>query len=132
MIIGNISTYSLISAVIYFNIGIIVITILRHNTAFLVKYSTSVLLIMFICSIARILMPFDMSNAFVIKSEMIFPHLIKILSEPIHGEVTIGSVMQVIWGLGAIIILLRTVKDFRLEVYKKINILWLKMNKLAE
>lgn len=41
--IGEITAYSIISAVLFFNLGLIFVGVLRKNTIFLVKSSTGVL-----------------------------------------------------------------------------------------
>ena len=78
----SISFYSIVSAIIFFNIGMILILIFRHSLFFLVKYGEWCLLLLFIFSVIRILLPLDSVNAIVIHSNKIYPGIIKMLHMP--------------------------------------------------
>ena len=73
--VGEITAYSIISAVLFFNLGLIFVGVLRKNTIFLVKSSTGVLELLFVLSIVRLLIPWDNPYAKVIGSERIYPFI---------------------------------------------------------
>ena len=73
--IGEITAYSISSAVLFFNLGLIFMGILRKNTMFLVKSSTGVLELLFVLSVVRLLIPWDNPYAKIIGSERIYPFI---------------------------------------------------------
>lgn len=103
--IGEITAYSISSAVLFFNLGLIFMGILRKNTMFLVKSSTGVLELLFVLSVVRLLIPWDNPYAKIIGSERIYPFIQdKILLHQIVFGLNIGQILLVIWGIGSIVL----------------------------
>lgn len=103
--IGEITAYSISSAVLFFNLGLIFMGILRKNTMFLVKSSTGVLELLFVLSVVRLLIPWDNPYAKIIESERIYPFIQdKILLHQIVFGLNIGQILLVIWGIGSIVL----------------------------
>lgn len=124
MEISGISVYSLASAIVFFNIGLILIRFFRRNTMFLAKNSMSALAILFFLSLIRVLFPLDLERAIVFPSQTIFPSIIDILGMPIGRQFTVGTALLVTWTVGTVLILgkswcvfaqeMRQVKKYRL------------------
>ena len=107
-----ISTYSLISAVIFFNVFLIVIFFLRRNTGFLSGYSITALVFLAVLGLLRLLVPLDNKHAYVIRSYEVLPALKKaFLYAPIASFpwLSLGRLFLLIWLLG---IVCSAVKDF--------------------
>lgn len=104
----SISFYSIVSAIIFFNIGMILILIFRHSLFFLVKYGEWCLLLLFIFSVIRILLPLDSVNAIVIHSNKIYPGIIKMLHMPLlNSQYSLGYILLIIWITGIIFMILK-------------------------
>lgn len=101
----GVSVYSFVSAVVFFNIGLLVISVLRHNTNFLVRNSTYVLMFLFFMTIVRIVFPADLIGATVIQSKQFLPFLEKMLVIVVYGSISVGEAVQVVWITGSIFII---------------------------
>lgn len=114
----SITVYSLISAIFYFNINMIIISILRHNTLFKLKYSTSILVILFLGSLIRFVLPIEFSNTYVIESKWILPRIISLLHTTIYYNLSFGKILCIIWIIGILIASLRTICNLYQELIK--------------
>ena len=100
--VGEITAYSIISAVLFFDLGLIFVGVLRKNTIFLVKSSTGVLELLFVLSIVRLLIPWDNPYAKVIGSERIYPFIQdEILFRQSILGLNVGQILLAIWGIGS-------------------------------
>ena len=103
--IGEITAYSIISAVLFFNLGLIFVGVLRKNTIFLVKSSTGVLELLFVLSIVRLLIPWDNPYAYLLESEKIIPFVKdSILGYKMNAWLDVGGMLVLVWILGSIIV----------------------------
>ena len=109
MLYAEVSVYSFVSAIVFFSIGLFIIRKLRRNTIFLVKNSTTDLLILFILSICRILLPLDISCSLVISSEYVIPFIQEILSHPVWNDFSIGMILICIWIIGILISIIKEI-----------------------
>lgn len=116
--ISGVSIYSFVIAVICFNICLLVISFLRRNTIFLVKISTSMLLLLSLLGIIRLLLPLDMYPAVVIQSSKVIPWIKGLLGKPLFGYITLWMLMVFIWILGAVLALFKASVNLILEIQK--------------
>ncbi len=114
----GISVFSLIMAIICFNLLLLVIAFLRRNTMLLVKNSTSVLLLILLLGIIRLFVPIDMPNAAVIHSDKVMPGIQNLLGEQLFGEITLWMALGIVWILGVAFVLLRAFFNLILEVQR--------------
>ncbi len=102
-----VSYYSFFSAILWFNITLLIVSIFRKQTIFLVRNSTSVLLVATVLAIVRMFLPLDFSFAYVIRSYTALPALRKFLQADIlPGEeyLKISTALWCIWIMGAAIV----------------------------
>lgn len=126
----SISYYSIVSAIIFFNIGLILIFILRHSLFFLVKYGEWCLLLLFIFSVIRILLPLDSVNAIVIHSNKVYPGILKMLHMPlITNQYSLGYILLIIWITGIIFMILKDCYLYFNEFRYIKNFYWFMMSK---
>jgi len=111
MPISLITIYSILSAVIIFSIGTLIVFFLHKNLFFAVKGKTMLLLIMVFFLIARLALPFDNKNAIVIQSNIILPSLQTFFEIEVVQSVTIGMIFLIVWGLGSLIILINAINN---------------------
>jgi len=108
------SFYSFLVAIIWFNVVMLLVAILSRKIYFLVKYSTSVLLICAALGILRLLLPLDCSFAYVIRSYKIMP----VVRDAFKGDIMpgseylkLGTVIIGVWISGAIAVLIKTIRQ---------------------
>ena len=75
-----ISIYSVISSIIFYNLGLFILFVLRRKTDFMARYAISTLLLLSVLSMVRLVLPIDFDAAHVIRSETILPKLIDIIA----------------------------------------------------
>lgn len=107
-----ISVYSVISAILFFNIALVLVFILRRNTGFLVRYSVSVLLLLTGLSILRLFAPIDLPEAIVITSEKALPAIESFLAMPLSPNLPWlrpSTLLLTLWACGTLAFLTRDV-----------------------
>lgn len=112
------SFYSFLVSIVWFNIAMLVVSILSRRTYFLVKYSTSVLLLCAALGIIRMLLPLDFSFAYVISSYKIMP----VVRDAFRGDIMpgqeylkLGTVIIGVWVIGTITVLTKTIRQLIFE-----------------
>lgn len=112
------SFYSFLVSIVWFNIAMLVVAILSRRTYFLVKYSTSVLLLCAALGIIRMLLPLDFSFAYVISSYKIMP----VVRDAFRGDIMpgqeylkLGTVIIGVWVIGTIAVLMKTIHQLIIE-----------------
>jgi len=108
-----ISIYSVISSIIFYNLGLFILFVLRRKTDFMARYAISTLLLLSVLSMVRLVLPIDFDAAHVIRSETILPKLIDIMDiSPNFWPLSIGNTLKAIWFLGSVV---RAAKIFLVE-----------------
>ncbi len=105
-----ISAYSVFSAVIFYNLSLLLVFILRRSTRFLAEYSTSALLLITILGLVRLFTPLDFKLAIIVPSS----HLIPALQRAVQFEfpvlhINVSAVLLIVWGCGTVGFILRYV-----------------------
>lgn len=101
-------SYSLINAILLFNIAMLAIAMLRHQTGYLTKYSTSALLLLAMFGALRIILPFSFPFTIVFRSFETLPMMESILSAdvwPGASRLEFQVVILLIWGTGSLVML---------------------------
>jgi beta-lactamase regulating signal transducer with metallopeptidase domain len=102
----NISIYSMISALLFFNGGLLIAAILGINRRFLLLDSAPFLVIMFFLSLVRLVLPIDLPFSRVIRSEDVLPQISMVLEAKVIWHVTIKQTIFIAWLSGAIVVVL--------------------------
>lgn len=103
-----ISSYSLISAVLVFNIALILVYTLRRRSNFLINCGTGTLGFLVLLGFVRLFSPLDFSFARVIHSYIIVPAVRDFLIGPIGGTwFSPGRILLLLWALGALVFAVR-------------------------
>lgn len=98
---GYISEFSLLSAVIFFNLALIVIFVLLRRTKFLAGFTVSSLGLLTLLATLRLILPLDFEFSYIIPSKKIFPAIVRFLGTGLFGSpVTVGGMLLAIWGVG--------------------------------
>lgn len=105
-----VSTYSIFSAIVFYNLSLVLVFLLRRKTRFLARYSTSALLFITVLGLVRLFTPIDLKPAVVIPSTTILPAVQNALLFNIPVlNISIGLVLLIIWGGGTVGFILRDI-----------------------
>lgn len=105
-----ISAYSVCSAVIFYNLSLVLVFLLRRKTRFLARYSTSVLLFITVLGLVRLFTPVDLKPAIVIPSRYLLPAVQSALQFNIPVlNISVGIVLLIVWGCGTVWFILRDI-----------------------
>ncbi|NCB62566.1 MAG: M56 family metallopeptidase [Clostridia bacterium] len=99
----NVSAFSVLMAVVWFNVAILLVAVLRSRSAFLMRHGASVLLALFFLGVARVVLPLDLPFSYVVQSWHIMPAIQRFLSaEPVPGNayITTQTVLFSVWLIG--------------------------------
>ena len=104
------SAYAVCAAIVYFNLAMLVVALLARRTSFLVKYSTSLLLLFAVLGVLRMLVPLDLREACVIESYTAYPAVRDALRSPLPlsgVSITTGELLLLVWLAGTVTVLLK-------------------------
>lgn len=105
-----ITVYSFCCSVVFFNVSLIGVFLLRRKTWFLAKYATSSLIFLTALGLIHLVVPVDLEAAHVIRSAHIIPAIQEAIAYKLFGSnVSIGIVLLFIWGGGAILFSVRDI-----------------------
>lgn len=105
-----ISAYSVCSAVIFYNLSLVLVFLLRRKTRFLARYSTSVLLFITVLGLVRLFTPVDLKPAIVIPSRYLLPAVQSALQFNIPVlNIRVAIVLLIVWGCGTVGFILRDI-----------------------
>lgn len=99
-----ISVYSFVTAVIVYNLALVLVYLLRHKTAFLLRYGTGALLFMTALAFLRLCLPLCWPRAYVVTSEIVLPRIETALEVQPMGVLSgpsVGKLLSGLWILGS-------------------------------
>ncbi len=107
----ELTVFTFFLSIIWVSIFIKVISLLRNQMSFLKTFSIYPLLVMLLLCIIRILFPIKLPFTIIIESKKILACIFRFLFTPCirspELEITVLQVLAAVWGIGAIIILIR-------------------------
>lgn len=68
-----ISVYSVVSAVVFYNVGMLLLYVLLRTKSFITQYTVSALIFTAVLSVLRLLLPLDFRFSYVISSTRVLP-----------------------------------------------------------
>lgn len=99
----TISSYSLITTILIYNLALVLIYSLRNKDLFLIRYGASVLLFITLLSVIRLFSPVDFLRAYVVQSKILVPAVKSVIEfrpfSPAIG-LTIGHFVLLVWLTG--------------------------------
>jgi beta-lactamase regulating signal transducer with metallopeptidase domain len=99
----------MISALLFFNGGLLLVAILGFNRRFLLLNSAPFLVIMFFLSLIRLVLPIDIPNSRVIRSEDVVPQITQALGAEVFWHITMKQIIVLVWLSGTITVVLRKI-----------------------
>ena len=105
-------------AILFFNAVMIVIAFLARKESFLVKYSTSLLLLFAALGILRIFLPLDLQAAYVIPSYTVYPAVQDAMRMNVSffsDSIPLGRLLLYVWFTGTAVTTLLKARQLRRE-----------------
>ncbi len=97
------SVYSVFSAMVFYNLGLIAVYILMRKTRFVINNTAASLSLLTLLATIRLFIPADLACAFIIRSTKVIPSLRNFISYPVFGELaTVGAILATVWVLGTL------------------------------
>lgn len=115
MILPGVTLFSLASAIIFFNVSLVMLTLCRRNTTLLMKFGVQSLVLIFCMSIFRLLFPIDLKYSYIIGSEVILPQIEQVLKYRYKTFPSIGTVLLIVWIIGCLCILIKKLHSYHLQ-----------------
>lgn len=104
----DISIYSVIISVVFFNLALVAAFIMRRSSALLARQTIPFLLFTVFLGVVRLLTPVDIiGKTFIVRSYHFAPALVDFVRSPVIGNYTVGALLLTIWLFGTVVFILR-------------------------
>jgi len=112
-----IDTYSLLVAVLFLNISMTVVALLRRRTGYLAVYSTHALILLVLLSTVRVFVPLKFEFTHTVYSHGAIPAVETALQSNIWQGMVILDLLFIIWGAGSLVMLIFKARVILKELY---------------
>ncbi len=103
----GITVYSLAISIVFYNLALIAVFILRRSPVFRAKHAVSLLAFVTALGVLRLILPIDLDAAYVVRSYKIIPAIEDFLRRPLLGALTPGALLLLVWLTGSVVTLIR-------------------------
>ncbi|MGN1002153.1 MAG: M56 family metallopeptidase [Oscillospiraceae bacterium] len=114
------SRYSFATTVVFYNLALLLVYLLRRKRGFLLRYGTQILLLITLLAVIRLFTPLDLKSAYILSSGTVLPAIEGVLKSspaPAAPWLSVGRLLLIVWGLGtgvfAVKFAIRTVRATR-------------------
>lgn len=105
-----ISTYSVCSAAVIFNLFLVLVFFLRRRTRFVAQHTVALLLFISALGLVRLFTPLDLEKALVIQSWHLLPAVQSAAGAKLPAlDVSIGTALLIIWACGSLVFAARDI-----------------------
>lgn len=108
----GITVYSLAISIVFYNLALIAVFILRRSPGFRAKHAVSLLAFITVLGVVRLVLPIDFDAAYVVRSYKIIPAVEDSLRRPLAASFTYGHLLLALWAVGSLVMV---IKDVRLQ-----------------
>ena len=106
----GITVYSLAISIVFYNLALIAVFILRRSPGFRARHAVSLLAFITVLGVVRLVLPIDFDAAYVVRSYKIIPAIEDFLKRPLAASLTPGMILLVIWFAGSVVTLIRKLR----------------------
>lgn len=106
----GITVYSLAISIVFYNLALIAVFILRRSPGFRARHTVSLLAFITVLGVVRLVLPIDFDAAYVVRSYKIIPAIEDFLRRPLVASLTPGMMLLGIWFLGSAVTLIRKLR----------------------
>lgn len=108
----GITVYSLAISIVFYNLALIAVFILRRSPGFRARHAVSLLAFITVLGVVRLVLPIDFDAAYVVRSYKIIPAIEDFLKRPLAASFTYGHLLLALWAVGSLVMV---IKDVRLQ-----------------
>lgn len=108
----GITVYSVAISIVFYNLALIAVFILRRSPGFRAKHTMSLLAFITVLGVVRLVLPIDFDAAYVVRSYKIIPAVEDFLRRPLAASFTYGHLLLALWAVGSLVMV---IKDVRLQ-----------------
>ena len=108
----GITVYSLAISIVFYNLALIAVFILRRSPGFRARHTVSLLAFITVLGVVRLVLPIDFDAAYVVRSYKIIPAIEDFLKRPLTASFTYGHLLLALWAVGSLVMV---IKDVRLQ-----------------
>ena len=108
----GITVYSVAISIVFYNLALIAVFILRRSPGFRAKHAVSLLAFITVLGVVRLVLPIDFDAAYVVRSYKIIPAVEDFLRRPLAASFTYGHLLLALWAVGSLVMV---IKDVRLQ-----------------
>ncbi len=108
----GITVYSLAISIVFYNLALIAVFILRRSPGFRARHTVSLLAFITVLGVVRLVLPIDFDAAYVVRSYKIIPAIEDFLKRPLAASFTYGHLLLALWAVGSFVMV---IKDIRLQ-----------------
>ena len=108
----GITVYSLAISIVFYNLALIAVFILRRSPGFRARHAVSLLAFITVLGVVRLVLPIDFDAAYVVRSYKIIPAIEDFLKRPLTASFTYGHLLLALWAVGSLVMV---IKDVRLQ-----------------
>ena len=108
----GITVYSLAISIVFYNLALIAVFVLRRSPGFRAKHAVSLLAFITVLGVVRLVLPIDFDAAYVVRSYKIIPAVEDFLRRPLAASFTYGHLLLALWAVGSLVMV---IKDVRLQ-----------------
>lgn len=108
----GITVYSLAISIVFYNLALIAVFILRRSPGFRARHTVSLLAFITVLGVVRLVLPIDFDAAYVVRSYTIIPAIEDFLKRPLAASFTYGHLLLAFWAVGSLVMV---IKDVRLQ-----------------
>ena len=108
----GITVYSLAISIVFYNLALIAVFILRRSPGFRARHAVSLLAFITVLGVVRLVLPIDFDAAYVVRSYKIIPAIEDFLKRPLAASFTYGHLLLALCAVGSLVMV---IKDVRLQ-----------------
>ena len=105
----GITIYSLAISIVFYNLALIAVFILRRSPGFRAKHAVSLLAFVTVLGVLRLILPIDLDVAYVVRSYKIIPAIEDFLKRPLLASFTYGHLLLTLWAVGSLVMVIKDV-----------------------
>lgn len=106
----GITVYSLAISIVFYNLALIAVFILRRSPGFRAKHAVSLLAFVTVLGVLRLILPIDLDAAYVVRSYKIIPAVEDFMRHPLIWTLTPGALLLLVWLAGSVVTLIRKLR----------------------
>lgn len=103
----GVTVYSVIVSVLFYNLSLIAVFLLRRSGAIRAKNISALLLFFTFLGAVRLLTPLDFKGSVIIRSYKVLPAIENALKAPLLGPLSLGRILLLFWAVGTLVFIVR-------------------------